>query len=504
MTAIVFTWEAPDESLLEDRRGVLPEFPCDVFPPGLSDWLSSASRGAGTLIDHVAVPMLGAASSLIGKARCIQASSSWVEPLTLWATVVAQSGDRKTPGLRVITRALNRIEAENAPIQAAASVKHMARVEKAKVAMKRWRKECAEAVNKGQEPPPMPIEAVDPGDFIHPALHVADSTIPRLARLCEVRPRGMLQVRDELSGLFSSMTSPGARQFYPEAWNGGRYVVERVADNRCIVVENLLVGLTGGLQPDKLARAFAGDQDGMYARLLYAWPAAPPYAALTDDIAEVDPKFQSLLTKLIRLPAEDERGKFVPRTIPLSRGARDEFEVYRQFVDRTKRGIEGREAQWLAKSETHLLRLAGVLAFLSWADASPGAGLEAIATALEPGEIDRRFMIDAVELIQGFFWPHARVCLRQIGLSDRHHHLRRILRWLRANARHEISLKDIRREALGGSVDEQESRELIERMIVAGWLRAAPVIKTGGRPIERWAVNPRVFVPAVTAETVQR
>src|SRR5450432_3211804 len=55
---------------------------------GLSDWLSRASRGAGTLPDHVAVPMLGVTSSLIGKARRVQASSSWIEPMTLWTCVV--------------------------------------------------------------------------------------------------------------------------------------------------------------------------------------------------------------------------------------------------------------------------------------------------------------------------------------------------------------------------------------------------------------------------------
>jgi hypothetical protein len=66
-----FTWDAPDESLLEDRRGVLPAFPDDVFQPALSEWLSRASRSAGTLLDHVAMPMLGVTSSLIGKARRI-------------------------------------------------------------------------------------------------------------------------------------------------------------------------------------------------------------------------------------------------------------------------------------------------------------------------------------------------------------------------------------------------------------------------------------------------
>ena len=92
------SWVTPDESLLEDRRGELPEFPCDVFPFPLSSWLLRANRGAGVRIDHIAVPMFGVASSLIGKARRVQASTSWMEPTTLWTCIVGQSGDRKTPG----------------------------------------------------------------------------------------------------------------------------------------------------------------------------------------------------------------------------------------------------------------------------------------------------------------------------------------------------------------------------------------------------------------------
>ena len=199
------TWTLPDESLLEDRRGELPAFPDDVFQPALSKWLLRASHGAGTLLDHIAVPMLGVTSSLIGKARRIQASTSWIEPLTCWACVVAQSGDRKTPGLKVITRALDQIEAENAPTYADLNLKHHARKEKAKAELKRWQTECKEAIANKREPPRMPIEAVDPGDFIHPSLYVADSTVPKLAKLCVVRPRGMIQIRDELAALFINM-----------------------------------------------------------------------------------------------------------------------------------------------------------------------------------------------------------------------------------------------------------------------------------------------------------
>jgi hypothetical protein len=498
-----FSWEEPDTSLLEDRRGVLPSFPVDVFPPDLSEWLARASRGAGTLPDHIAVPKLGVASSLIGKARRVQASPSWVEPLTLWTCVVGESGSRKTPGSRVVTRALDRIEEENTPTYISANMNHLQRVEKAKAEMKKWRHDCEVAVKAGREAPRMPIEAVDPGDFIFPALSVSDCTVPRLARLCMVRPRGMLQVRDELAALFGSMKATGSRPFYLESWNGGRFVVERVADGKSFTVDNLLVGLTGGFQPDKLSRAFIGDEDGLHSRFLYAWPDTPDYRPLTDDIEEVDPWFQNLLTKLIRLPAEDENGKFSPRTIPLSAGARAEFENYRRFVDREKRSCEGREQQWLAKSETHLLRLSGVLAFLDWAASTGGTGLESISAGLEPVEIDARFMVDAGRLIQEYFWPHARAALRQIGLTDRHRNARRVLRWCRANGRREISLMDVRREALGGSVDLEETRALVERLTAAGWLRNEPVIQTGGRPRERWGVNPRLSGLAETAGTAE-
>jgi hypothetical protein len=235
----------------------------------------------------------------------------------------------------------------------------------------------------------------------------------------------------------------------------------------------------------------------MYGRFLFGWPSTPPYNLLTDDVPEVDPEFKALLTKLIRLPSEDEKGDFSPRTIPLSPEAREQFEFYRRFVDQAKRSIEGREQQWLAKSETHVLRLAGTLALLSWAggSASTGMGMGSITGNLEPSKIDRRFMVDAIKLVREYFWPHARAVLRQIGLTDRHRHIRRVLRWLRVHDRHAVSLRDIRRDALGETVDVEQARDLVERMIEAGWLRAEPVVKTGGRPMERWAVNPRLSSP---------
>jgi hypothetical protein len=77
-------------------------------------------------------------------------------------------------------------------------------------------------------------------------------------------------------------------------------------------------------------------------------------------------------------------------------------------------------------------------------------------------------MADAIRLMREYFWPHAGAALHQIGLTDRHKHLRRVLRWIQANRVSLVSLKDIRRKALGGSLDGRSSaRDLMDRLAVA-------------------------------------
>ena len=56
------------------------------------------------------------------------------------------------------------------------------------------------------------------------------------------------------------------REFFIEAWNGRPYVVERMG-RPPVVLDHLLIGVVGGIQPDKLASMLAGDDDGLHARI---------------------------------------------------------------------------------------------------------------------------------------------------------------------------------------------------------------------------------------------
>jgi hypothetical protein len=87
-----------DWSILDDRRGDLPEFPGGIFTDSLRGYLERAAAGAGVTVAHVAVPFISIASGLIGCSRLVQASKGWREPIVVWTSQVGLSGSGKTLG----------------------------------------------------------------------------------------------------------------------------------------------------------------------------------------------------------------------------------------------------------------------------------------------------------------------------------------------------------------------------------------------------------------------
>jgi len=443
------TWEEPDWTLLDDRRGELPDFPVEALPASICGWLLRAARGAGVTPAHVAVPLLGMASSLIGTARRVRACRSWSEPLTMWVAVIGFSGTGKTPGLDVTRRVLSVIERARKHKIAEMQREHETRAQRAKAERKKWEKAVAEAVEAKLPAPPKPADATEPGPFVAPRLCLSDATIERIAVLLEARPQGLVFVADELARLFLNMqrySNGQDNEFWLEAWNGKNFVVERQG-RPPVVLDYLLVGVVGGLQPDKVARAFEGDEDGMYARFYFAWPEEPAHMPLSNEVSEIEPEIQNALTRIVDLPAGED-GIFAPRTVDLSPEGLSAFETFRTFLAQAKANLDGREREWAAKGGTHVLRLSGTLAYLDWA----------MLGGAEPQSIAEQYVEAAVQLWRDYFSPHSRAALRQIGLTEKHTNARRALCWIRTNRKAEVSLLDIRREALGRRLGAEQTR----------------------------------------------
>src|ERR1700687_2254076 len=70
-------WPAPDPSLLEDGRPVVPAFPLDVLPQPWREWVSDTAGGAGAPVDYVAQAVLGAVAGLCGAGVKACVTQSW-------------------------------------------------------------------------------------------------------------------------------------------------------------------------------------------------------------------------------------------------------------------------------------------------------------------------------------------------------------------------------------------------------------------------------------------
>jgi len=121
----------------------------------------------------------------------------------------------------------------------------------------------------------------------------------------------------------------------------------------------------------------------------------------------------------------------------------------------------------------------------------------------EPQSVGQQHVEAAVRLWREYFWPHSRAAVRQVGLTEKHANARRTLGWIRTNRKAEVSLQDIRQDALGRRLDAEQTRSLLDGLVRAGWLRLVTK-KTAGRAVHRWQVNPLLFLGALPPESPER
>jgi len=170
------TFDDPDWSILDDRRGELPEFPLPVFSEKIQELIRRTAKGAGVTPAHVAVPLIGIVSGLIGTGRRVKATSSWLQPLTCWTVVVGFSGTGKTPGLNVTRRALKEVERLN-KADDERKRRHETKKAEAEAARKKWQNDVKEAVESGLPAASMPA-------LLHCGANAAHATLGSPADRC--------------------------------------------------------------------------------------------------------------------------------------------------------------------------------------------------------------------------------------------------------------------------------------------------------------------------------
>jgi hypothetical protein len=390
----------------------------------------------------------------------------------------------KSPALDAVLQPLRAVEA---PLRRAAEAEAKAWAEKAEVAAMAeaaWRNRVQKAIEAGKSPPPRPPEA-DAGPAPHvPRLFVNDCTIERLGIIAERQPRGVLQVRDELSGWLESMQrySGGSdRPFWLEAYGGRSYTVERMS-RQPLTIPRLSIGVTGGIQPDRLkSLLFKTGDDGLLARFWPLWPEPVPVrrpSSFADDAS-----IETVLGRLLSLAmVTGEDGELRPWYVPFSEPARALMDDFRKAVRDWEAGAEGLLLSFVGKLPGMAARLALVLAHLDWA----------AEDADEPREVGVAHFGRAAHLIEAYLLPMGRRAYADASVPAEVRAAKRLAHLVREQGWRTFSTRDVLRLERAGLATAEELAPALAALEDAGIIRpaAAPPRQQGGRPQRRYELHP--------------
>jgi hypothetical protein len=430
-------WPAPDPSLLDNGRPVVPAFPLDTVPQPWREWVSDTAGGAGAPVDYVAQAVLGAVAGLCGAGVRACVTQSWSEPLVLWQALVGPPSAGKTPALDAIGRPLATVE-------------------------KLLQRDSAAGAS--------PVQAV-PGPVQGGKLVVHDPALAALTRSVAARPPGVLLWRDEptpwLCGLARETSHAKPRGPFVDAWSAGSLLPTSVLCS---------------LHPDGLVEALEGTPDGWAARFLFAWPGPAAPRGLSADAAPREDEAVTMLHRIGVVVGTPDR----PLTLVFDGEAVKRVEHFLTWLPEEISGTEGAEAGWLGKGRGTVVRLAAIFALLDWSR-------HASTTGKPPGTVRADHVQAAIHLWRDYSRPHARAVLDRCAPSDFERQVRRVVRWLRqAGAKAETTREEVRLRALGKTANAAQTDMVLGRLWNAGIVRPAThsPLPQGGRPPQRWEINP--------------
>ena len=275
----------PEPTPLPNALPPVDPFDADLLPVALRAWVMDIAHRMQCPPDFPAVAALVALSSLIGARAVIQpkARDDWQVVPNLWGAVVGRPGVKKSPALSEALKPLNRLQAKEFEFWQAA---HGAWALDCKVAAMQGEGNEKKAKRMASKDPAAAralLEPVDtPAEPTARRLIVNDATVEKLGELMQQNPWGTMTYRDELYGLLTSLDKQGqegSRAFYLQSYDGNQgYTFDRIARGT-VHIPRVCLAMIGGIQPGRIQEyvrgAVAGGSadDGLLQRFgLTVWP----------------------------------------------------------------------------------------------------------------------------------------------------------------------------------------------------------------------------------------
>ncbi len=295
-----------------------PTFPVAAMPQSCQRLITEAAAAIGCPPEFVALPMLATLAAAIGNSRAVKLKAGWEEGAAVYGAVIAEPGEKKTPATKVALEPAIKM-------QARLREAHSRAVDEYKRECREYEVEKKDAAKAGEPAPPPPQEPRMDRTLVE------DVTVEALAVVLEGTPRGVVAVRDELSGWVRSMDQykqggRGAdRQFWLSAWSNSYAAVDRKSRGEPLIITRPFVGVYGSIQPGVLHELGDKREDGLLDRFLFAYPEPVPSEWTDDEISdEGRAAYAGLYAKLRNLyMPTDEYGDPDPVRIHFSPAAKE-------------------------------------------------------------------------------------------------------------------------------------------------------------------------------------
>jgi hypothetical protein len=479
-------WGKPFLDVMRLRRRPPPPLLLEVFGKTWGDWIVDAAKAAACPPDYVAAPLLASVSTLVGHARW-PTIAGWSEPPHLWCASVGDSGDGKSPGANALMRdVLPTLERRMIGDYPDRLREWQAASEFDTVALKRWKEELREAQEKKKTLPVMPKPTVPGIAPERPRLIQHDTTIEQIGTILHTAaPKGLLMTRDEIAGWFEGMNAynPASRAFWIEAYGGSPYKIERRShSHEPIEIPRLAVALFGGTQPERLSTLASGPDDGLFSRILWAWPDA-----LNFELGKAAPGVARAIESLDRLRELDLAPGDPPSPIfmPLTPDAQQLVVEFAREMDALKRSSGGLLRSAYGKARGFALRLSLVLEWLWFCARSD--------MLMPPDVISMEAFAAATTLVGEYFMLMAERVFGDASASDDERGAATLSRWIFKERPEEVHVRTLLREVrLPGLRSAEQIKAAAKILVDADWLRA-PVIGFGAQSKVVYAINPRLW-----------
>lgn len=474
-------WSAPVP--LDEE--VLPLFPVECLPPVMGDYVKAVAEAVQVPVDMTAVAALVTCALCVQKKFLVKGKENWLEPLNLYALVVAPPAERKSAVMQAMTKFVHEYERDRNDFLKMDIERNRIKRNILSQAVKNLEGKAAKAAKdvtpemvfaKQQEL--LGLEVINPLRFL------ADDCTPEVLVSLLAENDGRMAVVSAEGGIFEILNGRYSQSVnidvFLKAHAGDSIRIDRKGrPSEYIPHPALCVLLT--IQPVVLDGLMSNNDfrgRGLTARFLYSIPQSK-VGSRSFDTPTIPHLYEVDFKAMIRSLLDIEQGS-TPQLIKLSPEALD---LSAEFAARLEPQLKGELetiGDWAGKLHGAILRIAGVLHCVENREESGNVPITA------------QTMQAAIE-IGNYFLAHAQAAYSLMGADEQVQGAKYILRQLEKEKYAEITRTQLTRLCKNRFRKADDANPALELLEEYGYIRK--VLReykgTGRKPDPKYIINPQ-------------